>query len=74
MNLLPPGYDAWRLRGPDEHDEPGTEPGDVCGRYAKPDGDEPRGYRPKPCTGTMVSYDGGTDCPMICNTCGEMAE
>jgi hypothetical protein len=72
MNLLPPGYDAWRLRGPDEHDEPGTEPGDVCGRCAEPDGDEPRGYRPKPCTGTMfLENDEET---ASCNTCGDVAE
>jgi hypothetical protein len=74
MNLLPPGYDAWRLRGPDEHDEPGTEPGDVCGRCAEPDGGEPRGYRPKPCTGTMKnSFE--LESPWVeCDTCGEVAE
>ena len=74
MNLLPPGYDVWRLRGPDEHDEPGTEPGEVCGRYAEPDGDEPRGYRPKPCAGTMKnSFE--LESPWVeCDTCGEVAE
>tara|TARA_R110000787_G_scaffold5079_2_gene18874 strand:+ start:419 stop:631 length:213 start_codon:yes stop_codon:yes gene_type:complete len=70
MNLLPPGYDVWRLRGPDEHEEPGTEPGEVCGRYAEPDEDAPRGYRPKPCTGTMDNNEG----VIVCDTCGEMAE
>jgi hypothetical protein len=40
-----PGYDAWRLRGPERH-EVGTEPGDTCGRYAEPDEDAPRNYRP----------------------------
>ena len=74
MNLLPPGYDVWRLRGPDEHDEPGTEPGEVCGRYAKPDGDEPRGYRPRPCEGVMKnSFE--LESPWVeCDTCGEVAE
>jgi hypothetical protein len=74
MNLLPPGYDAWRLRGPDEQHEAGTEPGEVCGRYAEPDGDEPRRYRPKPCTGEMVYSSSQPERWVECNTCGEMAE
>jgi hypothetical protein len=74
MNLLPPGYDAWRLRGPDEHDEPGTEPGEVCGRYAEPDGDEPRGYRPKPCTGKMVFSSSQPERWIECDTCGTEAD
>jgi hypothetical protein len=71
VNLMPPNYDAWALRGPDEQHEVGKEDGEVCGRYPEPDEDEPRGYRPKPCTGTMVIYNGGD---VGCNTCGEMAE
>jgi hypothetical protein len=70
MNLLPPGYDAWRLRGPDEHEEPGTEPGEVCGRYAEPDEDTPRGYRPKPCEGVMNLDE--RDGMICCDTCGEL--
>ena len=72
MNRLPPDYDAWRLRGPEEQHEPGTEPGEVCGRYAEPDGDEPRGYRPKPCEGVMNLDD--SDGVIFCGTCGEVAD
>ena len=70
MNLMLPGYDAWRLAGPDEQHEVGTENGDDCGRYAESDGDEPRGYRAKPCTGTMKhdEREGMT----FCGTCGEV--
>ncbi len=71
MNLMLPNYDAWALQGPEEQHEVGTEPGDDCGRYAEPDGDEPRGYRPKPCTGEMAIYNG---VGIACNFCGEMAE
>lgn len=50
----------------DEHynrHEIGTEPGETCGRYHEPDEDAPRGYRPKPCAGVMVSMgDGYTRC------------
>lgn len=49
------------------HDRPdaiGTEPGDECGRYAEPDEDAPRGYRPRPCTGTITD-------DYTCDTCGE---
>lgn len=49
----------------DEPDPPGTEPGDQCGRYAEPDEDAPRGYRPKPCQGTMID-DAGI---VACDTC-----
>ena len=67
MNLMLPNYDAWALRGPDEQQEVGTEHGDPCKRYPAPDGDEPRGYRPKPCTGMMDNNEGY----IICDTCGE---
>ena len=70
MNLLPPGYDAWRLRGPDEQPEVGTEWKDRCGRYEEPDEDAPRGYRPKPCTGTMDNNEG----VIVCDTCGAEAD
>jgi len=62
-----PGYDAWRLQGPDELHEIGTEEGQDCARYHEPDDDAPRGYRPRPCPGVMILDDGDT----ICNTCGE---
>jgi hypothetical protein len=66
MNIS--GYDAWRLRGPEERHEVGTEPGDTCGRYAEPDEDAPRNYRPRPCGGEMKDDDGY----VVCNLCGEM--
>ena len=63
-------YDEWRLAGPDEDtSEIGTEAGDICGRYAEPDEDAPRGYRPRPCNGLMSDDDG----TFICDTCGETA-
>jgi hypothetical protein len=74
MNLMLPGYDAWRLAGPDEQPEVGTEAGDDCGRYAASDGDEPRGYRPRPCTGVMVHSSSQPERWIECNTCGEVAE
>lgn len=64
MNIA--GYDRWRLQGPPEHDEIGTEPGDKCGRVAEPDEDAPRGYRPRPCNGVMVAACG----EVVCETCG----
>ena len=66
-----PGYDAWRLAPPDDdrHDV-GKEEGEVCGRFAEPDEDAPRGYRPKPCDGVMVEWDGAVNC----DTCGEIAD
>jgi hypothetical protein len=72
MNLMLPNYDAWALRGPDEQHEVGTEAGDDCNRYAEPNGDEPRGYRARPCEGTMMFEN--DDETAICNTCGEIAE
>lgn len=60
-----PGYDAWRLRGPDETDGIGVEEGQPCNRYPEPDEDMPRGYRPKPCRGEMVCEDGY----VVCDTC-----
>ena len=67
---LPATYDAWRLRGPDEPHEVGTEPGDLCGRYHEPDEDAPRGYRPRPCGGLMVDGHGVA----FCESCGELAQ
>ena len=63
-----PGYDDWRLRGPEERHEVGTEPGDTCGRYAEPDEGAPRNYRPRPCGGEMMDDGGFT----VCDRCGEM--
>jgi hypothetical protein len=86
MNI--PGYDDWKLATPHD-DEPtiGTEEGKICGRSVEPDEDAPRGYRPKPCKGTMVFKDvEGCTCficapcnrcvdnPLICDTCGETVE
>jgi hypothetical protein len=67
VNLMLPNYDAWALRGPEEQHEVGTEWRDICNRYPEPDEDQPRGYRTKPCTGTMYNNEGD----IICDTCGE---
>lgn len=68
MNL-PPGYDAWRLSGPDEDRvEIGIEDGQPCNRFHEPDEDAPRGYRPRPCPGVMVEKDDA----IVCDTCGEI--
>lgn len=68
MNL-PASYDQWRLQGPEERHQIGTEPGDLCGRVEEPDEDAPRGYRPKPCNGEMVQACG----EVVCETCGGIA-
>lgn len=64
-------YDQWRLSGPDERHEVGTEDGEQCGRYPEPDEDAPRGYKPKPCKGVM-SFD-PRDAALCCERCGETA-
>ena len=64
------GYDQWRMTTPwDDCHDVGTEEGHECGRVAEPDEDAPRGYRAKPCTGTMVEEDG----EIVCLSCGELA-
>jgi len=65
---LPASYDTWRLSGPYEDYEVGTEVGDLCNRYEEPDEDAPRGYKPKPCKGMMVEEDG----EVTCDCCGEI--
>ena len=65
-------YDEMILRGPDERHEIGTQDGETCGRYPEPDEDAPRGYKPKPCNGTMVDY-GFLSEMICCDTCGELA-
>lgn len=72
-------YDTWKLASPDdERHEVGTEDGQPCLRYAEPDEDAPRGYRPKPCTGTMVHRQEGAEyfetSWVECDTCGEAAQ
>ena len=67
MNI--PGYDAWKLQGPPESDAPGEHEGETCNRVPEPDEDAPRGYRPKPCNGTMVDVDEYG----VCDRCGAMA-
>lgn len=62
-------YDAWKLSGPDETPEIGTEEGDPCNRYPEPDEDQPRGYKPKRCRGMMENVDW----IFVCATCGEVA-
>jgi hypothetical protein len=59
-------YDAWRLAGPTEAPDFGIEDGEACGRYEEPDEDAPRGYRPKPCAGTMLADAEGD---MFCDCC-----
>lgn len=62
-------YDDWRLQGPEERDEVGTQDGETCGRYAEPCEDAPAGYKPKPCQGVM---EADVDA-VVCLTCGEVA-
>lgn len=69
MNGLPPSYDAWRLSGPEDDRMPGDAPGDTCNRLPEPDGDEPHGYRPRPCGGLMVEAHG----VIVCESCGALA-
>ena len=71
MNI--PGYDAWRLEGPPESDAPGEHEGETCNRVPEPDEDAPRGYRPKPCNGTMVRVVDFDDRQVACDRCGEIA-
>lgn len=72
MNIQ--GYDAWRLSTPyDDFDGVGTEDGEMCNRIAEPDEDAPRGYRPKPCKGTMAHVVSFDDRHVACDTCGEIA-
>jgi hypothetical protein len=68
---LPRDYDTWRLQGPAEPHQIGTDEGDTCNRVAEPDEDAPRGYRPRPCTGVMELDECG--CCVWCRTCGEFA-
>ena len=68
MNL-PGNYDAWRLQGPSESDAPGEHEGETCNRVPEPDEDAPRGYRPRPCRGTMVDVDEYG----VCDRCGATA-
>ena len=82
-----PDYDAWKLSAPDDdRNEIGTDEGQPCNRYPEPDEDAPRGYRPRPCGGTMVIHPvENCSChltapcgacvnnPIVCDTCGESA-
>jgi len=52
-----PGYDAWRLAAPGDECSIGEEEGDPCNRFPEPDEDQPRGYRPTRCDGTMIRAD-----------------
>ena len=63
-------YDSWLFRNLSDGAPIGTEDGETCGRYAEPDEDAPRGYRPKPCTGTMDDNEGEA----VCDTCGEIGD
>lgn len=67
--MMIPGHDIWRLRGPDEPHQIGTQEGDACNRVEPLDEDAPRGYRPRPCGGLMMESDGVT----ICESCGSLA-
>lgn len=64
-------YDEWRLQGPDEPNAVGTQGGETCGRYPEPDEDLPRGYKPKPCKGTMMHENDAET--VSCAICGEIA-
>ena len=76
MNL-PRDYDAWRLEGLPESDALGEHEGETCNRVPEPDEDAPRGYRPRPCNGTMVERHEGAEYHetswVECDTCGELA-
>lgn len=76
MTGLPANYDAWKLASPDdESDGVGAEDGQPCNRIHEPDEDAPRGYKPKPCKGTMfIAGDETDDCWIQCDTCGEIAQ
>jgi hypothetical protein len=65
-------YDRWRLSGPEEQNEIGTEDGQPCNRIHEPDEDMPRGYNPKPCGGVMNLDE--RDGMICCDTCGEIAQ
>ena len=68
MNI--PGYDEWKLAGPDEPHQIGHEDGDDCGRYPEPCDDRPPRGRSKPCGGVMnIDERDGMIC---CDTCGEI--
>ena len=81
-----PGYDAWKLAAPDDECSIGEEEGKPCNRFPEPDEDQPRGYRPTRCDGTMV-YEDVENCSchinspcnacvgvrLICDVCGEEA-
>jgi hypothetical protein len=67
MNLLLPGYDEWRLHGPDEPHEVDTEDGALYNQHPEQCEEQPSGYSPKPCNGTMDNNKGY----IICDTCGE---
>jgi len=61
-----PGYDAWRLAAPGDECSIGEEDGEPCNRFPEPDEDQPRGYRPTRCDGTMENFEGY----LICDVCG----
>lgn len=65
-----PGYDAWKLSGPEESDWIGQEDGEVCNAFPEPDEDMPRRYRPRRCEGEMVFADG----VIGCDTCGRLVQ
>ena len=62
-------YESWLSSNMPDGDPIGTEDGDICGRYAEPDEDAPRRYRPKPCQGEMVDDGHGF---IRCDCCGEL--
>lgn len=70
-----PGYDEWRLQGPDEDRFAlGHEEGEPCNRVHEPDEDAPRGYRSKPCQGVMIRTVDFDDRHTVCDTCGEIGD
>jgi len=60
----------------DQPDPIGYEDGDTCGRFEPPDEDQPKGYRPKPCEGTMheVRSRDALWAWQECDTCGEIGD
>lgn len=53
---------------PEAPDGLGAQAGDTCGRYHEPDEDAPKGYRPKPCDGTMFPDAGRVYCDVCFET------
>ena len=62
---------------PEQPHQIGHEEGETCGRYAEPDEDQPRGYKPRPCGGVMdhpIAFGKTLENYVLCDTCGEIGD